>query len=81
MEMTTMAWLLFGSGFLPWRIGWRMVTTGNLRRKRRLLTIQAAFWRLQVVQRVQGRHWRLTLPLIARLKSAIWSALQQLIKA
>jgi hypothetical protein len=45
-----------------------------------MVTIQAAFWRLRVEQGAQGRHWQLTLPLVVRLKGAIWSALQTLIK-
>jgi hypothetical protein len=75
MELTTIGWVLVSIGFLPWRIGWR-----TQRKSVYTVTIQAAFWRLRVEQGNQGRHWQLTLPLLVRLKGAIWSALQTLIK-
>ncbi|MFZ4663325.1 MAG: hypothetical protein ACOYNY_40340 [Caldilineaceae bacterium] len=75
MELTTIGWVLVGIGFLPWRIGWR-----TQRKSVYMVTIQAAFWRLRVEQGNQGRQWQLTLPLVVRLKGAIWSALQTLIK-
>lgn len=80
MEMTIMGWVLLGIGFLPWRIGWRALRTGKQRQTAYTLTIQAAFWRLQIERGLQGQHWRLTLPLVVRLKAAVWSALQTLIK-
>lgn len=80
MEMTTIGWVLFGIGFLPWRIGWRTLRTSKQRQSVYTLTIQATFWRLQVERGPQGQQWRLTLPLVARLKAAVWSALQTLIK-
>jgi len=80
MEMTTIAWVLFGIGFLPWRLVWRSTTKRKQGQTGAALTIQAVFWRLQVERGTQGQQWRLTLPLVVRLKGAIWSALQTLIK-
>jgi hypothetical protein len=80
MEMTTIGWVLFGIGFLPWRVAWRSTSKRKQGQHGNSLTIQAAFWRLHVESGSQGRQWRLTLPLVARLKAAVWSALQTLIK-
>jgi len=80
MEMTTIGWVLLGIGFLPWRVAWRSTSKRKQVQRGNSLTIQAAFWRLQAERGPQGRQWRLTLPLVARLKTGIWSAFQTLIK-
>lgn len=80
MEMTIMGWVLLGIGFLPWRIGWCTLRTSKQHQTAYTLTIQAAFWRLHIERGPQRQQWRLTLPLVVRLKAAVWSALQTLIK-
>jgi|688.fasta_scaffold661603_1 hypothetical protein len=83
MEMITVEWLLFGIGFIPWRVNWQCIPEKNKDNQTQSLysfTIKAAFWGYRVEWGPQGYHWQLTLPLIASLKAAIWSALQDLVK-
>lgn len=82
MEITSVGWILFGIGFVPWRIDQRQASKGKGQRRQKWhwLEIQATFWHLRIEQCPQGLHWQFSLPLIARLKSAIWSALRDLIK-
>ena len=82
MEITTMGWLIVGMGFVPWRVHWRCTRKGHGRRGQqwRTLELQALFWQVRVDQGPQRCQWQLTLPLIARCKAAIWSALHTLIK-
>ena len=81
MAITTMGWVLCGLGFVPWRVHWRSTRKGQGRGQAwRTLELQALFWQVRVVQGPRRCQWQLTLPLIARCKAAIWSALQTLIK-
>lgn len=82
MESTMLIWLLVGIGFLPWRIKrcWEIKRQGRRWQQWASLEISAVFWRLSIAQRPQGLTWHLSLPLIARCKAAIWSALQTLLK-
>ncbi len=82
MNMTLIGWVLFGLGFVPFRIKRTSHSRGKGKHRQSWseLQIQATFWRLSIEHRPQGRSWRLALPLVARLKSAIWAALHDLIK-
>ena len=82
MAMTTMGWVLFGLGFVPWRVHWQCTRKGHGRQGQmwRTLELQALFWQIEVALGPRRCQWQLTLPLIARCKAAIRSALQTLIK-
>lgn len=72
----------FYLGFAPWRICVRQVSQRRGKHLQRWCEcqIEAAFWQVRVERQPQGLTWQVTLPLIARLKAAIWSALRDLIK-
>ena len=82
MELTMMSWILFGVGFVPWRVGWTAQRRrhGRQWRQGRTLTVEAIFWQLTVQQHSQSSAWELNVPLIARCKSAVWAVLQSLTK-
>ena len=82
MNITIMGWILFGLGFVPFRIkrSWHNKGKSKHAQSWSELQIQATFWCFSLEQRPQGRSWRLSLPLVVRLTSAIWAAMKDLIK-
>ena len=61
-------------GILPYRIQRQHQTGGE-----RTLEIRALFWTLTIHRRWNGRHdWTLRIPLIDKLRDAIWAAILRL---
>jgi len=78
MTFGSLTIILLVLGLLPFHISCR--TVGGKRPQRRW-QIYATFWRLMVNCPAKGhKSWRFTAPLIQRLISAIWAALDELIK-
>ena len=82
MSITMMGWIFLGLGFVPFRISRSERSQKKGKRVQHWchVQIQAAFWSLQIEQGPQGQRWRLSLPLVVRLKSAIWVAVKDLIR-
>ena len=67
-------WIGLAVGFVPYRIERRCLAGGG-----RKLEIRALFWTLMVHWRRSGRHdWKLSVPLIERLRDAVWAAVTRL---
>ena len=78
-----LVWMLLAIGFVPWRVArYRVqVKVGRRRRRVRRLEITAIFWHVSVVWPYRGgAEWRLRVPLIERVKAAVWAAVQSLVK-
>jgi len=70
-------WIWLALGFIPYHIEKKCLTRG-----RRLLVVRALFWSLTVQStgRSRRRTWKLRIPLIERLRDAIWAAIDRLRK-
>lgn len=67
-------WIWLVAGVIPYRIERRWLAQGI-----RTLEIRALFWSLAVRRQRQGRRdWKLSVPLIERLRDAVWAALMRL---
>jgi hypothetical protein len=68
-------WFWLVPGFVPYHIEKKCLTRG-----RRLLVVRALFWSLTVQSTGWGRSrtWKLRVPLIERLRDAIWAAVDRL---
>lgn len=67
-------WLWLAIGLLPYSIEKAHRPGG-----RRVLEVQALFWRLTVRRRRHGRtDWQIHIPLIERLRDAVWAAVLRL---
>lgn len=67
-------WIGLAVGFVPYRIERRCLAGGSRR-----LEVRALFWSLRVHWRRSGRlDWKLSVPLIERLRDAVWAAVTRL---
>ena len=67
-------WVWIVAGLVPYK-----VTLNWLDRRCWRLEIKALFWAFKIQRRRNGRKdWALRLPLIERLRDAIWSAVMRL---
>jgi hypothetical protein len=67
-------WIWIVVGLLPYRVKWQSLTNGVC-----TLEMRALFWSLAVRLRRSGRHdWKLSVPLIERLRDAVWAAVMRL---
>jgi hypothetical protein len=74
-ENLTWAWL--AAGLIPYHIEKQQPT-----RRERVVTIRALFWSLEVrtrrIRRTRRTDWTLRIPLIERVRDAIWAAVTRL---
>ena len=74
-ENLTWAWL--AAGLLPYHIENRVPS-----RHERAVTIRALFWTLEVrtrrTRRTRRTDWTLRIPLIERVRDAVWAAVMRL---
>jgi hypothetical protein len=67
-------WVWIVVGLLPYRVKWQ-----SLANDVRTLEVRALFWSLALRLRRSGRHdWKLSVPLIERLRDAAWAAVTRL---
>jgi hypothetical protein len=67
-------WWWLAAGLIPYRIRRQHLRGGVC-----TLQIYALFWAIEVRQRSSGRHdWTLHVPLVTRLRDAIWAAVSRL---
>lgn len=67
-------WVWLVVGLVPYRIEKRCLA-GHVR----TLEVRALFWSLTVRLRSSGRHdWTVRVPLIERLRDAVWAAVTQM---
>jgi hypothetical protein len=63
----------FLAGLVPYYIKWVRLARGG-----RKLEVRALFWTLKIEHGPDGGGWTLRVPLIERLKGAIWAAVMHL---
>jgi hypothetical protein len=67
-------WIGLAVGFVPYHVERQCLACGS-----RKLEVRALFWSLRVHWRRSGRHdWKLSVPLIERLRDAVWAAVTRL---
>jgi hypothetical protein len=74
-ENLTWAWL--AAGLVPYHIEKKVPS-----RRERVVTIRALFWSLEVrtrrLRRTRRTEWTLHIPLIERVRDAVWAAVMRL---
>ena len=66
-------WIWVGIGLTPYHIKRSCETKGI-----QTLEIRASFWSLIVQRRKRRREWAVRIPLIERLRDAVWAAILRL---
>ena len=74
MNEKQVIWLLV-LGLIPYRLERRCRKNGW-----RILQVEALFWNVTISTYRQRRNWRVQIPLIDRLRTAVWAAVMQLRK-
>jgi hypothetical protein len=73
MDMNENEWIWLMAGLIPYRIERKVLPQGK-----RILTVQALFWTFAVHGCRGQRTWVLRVPLIERLRDAVWAAVLRL---
>jgi hypothetical protein len=72
--MTTAMWIWLVVGCVPYQASRVWSPPGTLS-----LSITAIFWWVQIERHVGGRYnWNVRVPLISRMKAAVWAAVTRL---
>lgn len=67
-------WIWLAVGLVPYYIHHQYTPDGV-----RVFTVRALFWSLQVQRQWSGQHaWTVQVPLIERLRDAVWAAVLRL---